>query len=161
MMRSTIFALALLTPFAANAATPCASQAPFGIAAKPLPRATRAAEALPPKIGRFVRDAISKDAAIPSDEDFNTTYRAGRDTVFIGLSRPGSDADLREAVKTSRADAASDKRIDRRGERFCVTSSPYFYSIPDFLAWTRGEYFLYADASSPAILAEFMKAFPY
>lgn len=144
-----------------SAAAACAKTIPFGIAARPEPAGTRVSQILPAKVGRFMRDAVAKDAPIPTDEDFNVTYRAGKDTIFVGLSRAGAPADLKAAVQTSREDVVSDKRIDRRGEIYCVSSAPYFYSIPDFLAWTRGPFFLYAHGSSPAVLSEFMQAFPY
>jgi hypothetical protein len=159
---SLIASLGLLAaPAPAAAATACAKSIPFGIAARPEPSAAGVAAILPPKVGRFTREVIPAGAAVPADEDFNVTYQSGKDSIFIGLSRPGSTADLKEAVRTSREDAVSDSRIDRTGELYCVTSAPFFYKIPDFIAWTRGPYFFYADASSPAILAEFMKAFPY
>ena len=164
-----VLIVALLAPvlaLAADVATaapaePCARTIPFGIAGRPEPSGALVAQILPPKVGRFVRDDIPVRAAIPSDEDFNVTYRAGKDSVFIGLSRPGAVADLKEAVRTSREDAASDPKIDRTGELYCVASAPYFYKIPDFIAWTRGPLFFYADATSPGVLAEFMGAFPY
>jgi hypothetical protein len=152
--------LALVAQDAAGAA-PCASSAPYGVAARPEPSSALAAQILPAKVGRFAREDIPKTAPVPSNEDFNVTYRSGKDSVFIGLSRPGSDADLKEAVRTSRQDAVSDKSIDRTGELYCIAQAPYFYKIPDFMAWTRGPYFFYADASSPAVLAEFMRVFPY
>ena len=152
--------LALVAQDAA-AAAPCANSAPYGVAARPEPSGALAAQILPAKVGRFVREDIPKTAPVSSNEDFNATYRSGKDSIFIGLSRPGSDADLKEAVRTSRQDAVSDKNIDRTGELYCIATAPYFYKIPDFMAWTRGPYFFYADANSPAVLAEFMRAFPY
>jgi len=153
--------LALAADVAVAAAEPCARIIPFGVAARPEPAGALAAQVLPARVGRFVRDDIASEAAIPSDEDFNVTYRAGKDSVFVGLSRPGAVADLREAVRTSRQDVASDPKIDRTGELYCVASAPFFYKIPDFIAWTRGSLFFYADATSPRVLSEFMQAFPY
>jgi hypothetical protein len=146
---------------AATAAVPCAKSIPYGIVARPEPKATEVAGILPPNVGRFTPDDIPASTAVPADEDFNVTYRSGKDSIFIGLSCPGSTADLKEAVRTSRDDAVSDPSIDRTGELFCIASVPFFYKIPDFIAWTRGPYFFYADASSPEVLAEFIKAFPY
>jgi hypothetical protein len=158
---ASMFAGLLLTSTGAFAATPCAQLIPFGIAARKPPAGTLVAQVLPARVGRFVRDAVAANAAIPSDEDFNVTYRAGKDSVFIGLSRGGTPADLKQAIRTSRQDVVSDKSIDRRGELYCEASAPFFYKIPDFIAWTRGPYFLYADASSAAVLDEFMRAFLY
>jgi hypothetical protein len=161
---AALLAPAFVAAFSAGtalAADPCAKSIPFGIAARPEPAGALAAQVLPAKVGRFVREEVAKTAPIPSDEDFNVTYRAGKDSIFVGLSRPGSAADLKAAVQTSRQDAVSDKSIDRKGEIYCVASAPYFYKIPDFIAWTRKSMFFYADASSPAVLAEFMQAFPY
>ena len=146
---------------AVAAAVGCAKTIPYGISARSEPKAAEAGGILPPKVGRFMRDDIPANTAVPADEDFNVTYRSGKDSIFIGLSRPGSTADLKEAVRTSREDAVSDSSINRTGEIYCIASPPFFYKIPDFIAWTRGPYFFYADASSPAVLAEFMKAFPY
>jgi hypothetical protein len=151
----------VFTPTAGFAAVPCAQLIPFGIAAKQQPAGTSVAKILPARVGRFVREPIAGDVLVPMNEDFNITYRSGSDSVFIGLSRPGAVADLKEAVGTSRQDAVSDKSINRQGEIYCVTSAPFFYKIPDFISWTRGPYFLYADASSPAVLIDFMTAFPY
>ena len=146
---------------AAASAEPCAKSIPYGVAARPEPSGALVSQVLPAKVGRFVREEIKKDAVIPSNEDFNVTYRSGKDSIFVGLSRPGAPADLKEAIQTSREDAASDKRIDRTGEIYCIASAPYFYKIPDFMAWTRGPLFLYADGSSPSTFEEFMRAFPY
>jgi len=154
-------ALALAVSAQAAPPEPCAKIIPYGIAARPEPTGTLVSQVLPAKVGRFVRDEIAKGAPIPADEDFNVTYRASKDTIFVGLSRAGSPADVKAAVQTSRQDVVSDKSIDRRGEVYCVSSAPYFYKIPDFLAWTRGPYFLYAHASRPAVLSEFMQAFPH
>lgn len=153
--------LALIAPTAAPAAAPCARIIPFGIAARAQPSGNVVTDVLPAKAGRFVREPVAAGTPIPSNEDFNITYRAGKDSVFIGLSRAGSAADTKAAVRTAREDVVSDKSIDRRGEVYCTESDPFFYKIPDFIAWSRGPYFLYADASSPAVLDEFMKAFPY
>src|SRR5688500_18987113 len=146
---------------AVAAAAGCAKSIPYGISARTEPKEAEAGGILPPKVGRFTRDDIPANTTVPADEDFNVTYRSGKDSIFIGLSRPGSTGDLKEAVRTSREDAVSDSSIDRTGEIYCVTSSPFFYKIPDFIAWTHGPYFFYADASSPAALSEFMKSFPY
>jgi hypothetical protein len=154
-------AVLVFTPATALAAVPCAQIIPFGIGAKQQPAGDTIAHLLPAKIGRFARESIPGDAVVPTNEDFNVTYRSGKASVFIGLSRPGSAADLKEAVETSRVDAVSDRSINRQGEIYCVTSAPFFYKIPDFIAWTRGPYFLYADASSQAVLTEFMTTFPY
>ena len=161
LVRALFFSGLMLAPTAAASAEACSTAVPFGIATKAAPRGNSAAKLLPPKVGRFVREPVAPSANIPSDEDFNTTYRAGSASVFIGLSRPGSDADLKEAIRTSRTDAVSDRSIDRTGEKICLAAAPYYYHIPDFIAWTRGPYFVYADASSPAVLAEFMRDFPY
>jgi hypothetical protein len=145
----------------AGASTPCAKTIPFGLAARPEPSSDVASQALPRKIGRFVREDVPEGDVIPADEDLNVTYRSGKDSVFMGISLPGKPADLKEAIRTSHQDVVADKSIDRTGELYCVVSAPYFYRIPDFIAWTRGRYFFYADASSPNVLTEFMQAFPY
>lgn len=161
LLRALFFTGLMLTPTAAASFDVCSTVAPFGLATKAPPNGNSAAKLLPPKVGRFVREPVAASANIPSDEDFNITYRASSASVFIGLSRPGSDADLKEAIRTSWTDAVSDKTINRAGEKICLATAPYYYHIPDFIAWTRGPYFLYADASSPAVLAEFMRDFPY
>ena len=161
MRRFTITLIALVAPTAATAATPCARIVPFGISARSQPSGNVVTDVLAAKVGRFVREPIAAGTSIPSNEDFNITYRAGEDSVFIGLSRASSAADTKAAVRTAREDVVSDKSIDRSGEVYCTESEPFFYKIPDFIAWSRGPYFLYADASSPKVLDEFMKAFPY
>jgi hypothetical protein len=165
MKPSIVASLALAVVLAAGgeaaASTPCAKTIPFGLADRAEPSSDVAAEALPRRIGRFVREDVADGEVIPSDEDLNVTYRSGKDSVFLGISRPGKPADLKEAIRTSHADVVADKSIDRTGELYCVVSAPYFYKVPDFIAWTRGKYFLYADASSPAVLTEFIQAFPY
>lgn len=145
----------------AGASTPCAKIIPFGLADRAEPASDVASQALPRSIGRFVREDVPDGDVIPADEDLNVTYRSGTDSVFLGLSRPGKVADLKEAVRTSHEDAVADKSIDRTGELYCTASAPFFYKIPDFVAWTRGRYFFYANASSPDVLAEFMRDFPY
>src|SRR5688572_14055467 len=103
---------------AVAAAVECAKSIPYGISARPDPKAAEAGGILPPKVGRFTRDDIPASTAVPTDEEFNVTYRSGKDSIFIGLARPGSAADLKEAVRTSREDAVSDRSIDRTGELF-------------------------------------------
>jgi hypothetical protein len=153
-------AVVTIIPNAAIAA-PCANVIPFGVAKRLQPTGTEVGQVLPSRVARFVREPVAAGTPIPSNEDFNITYRAGKDSVFMGLSRAGSAADTKSAVRTAREDVLSDKSINRRGEIYCTESEPFFYKIPDFIAWSRGPYFLYAHASSPAVLDEFMRAFPY
>ena len=161
MRAFTIALIAVIAPTGANAAAPCAGIIPFSIAVRPQPSGTVVTDVLPAKVGRFLREPVAAATPVPSNEDFNITYRAAKDSVFIGLSRAGSAADTKAAVRTAREDVVSDKSIDRSGEVYCTESEPFFYKIPDFIAWSRGPYFLYADASSPRVLDEFMRAFPY
>lgn len=166
MKLSIATALALVVAFAgdvagASASASCAKTIPFGLAGRVEPTSDVVSEALPMKIGRFVREDVPEGAVIPADEDFTITYRSGRDTALVGLSRPGKPADLKDAVRTSHADVVADKSIDRTGELYCVASAPYFFKVRDFIAWTRGRYFFSAHASSPDVLVEFIQDFPY
>ena len=99
-------------------------------------------------------------AQLQATEDLNVEYAAGSDSVFVGASLPESEADAYDAVKTTRDEAvAGGERV--AGAEFRVGKNPGYFRTAKFIAWTRGRYFFYADASSAAALARFMEAFPY
>lgn len=160
--------LAALVPAAAlgqqgamRVAERCGPDAPFGVAARPLPQGAQLDQLLPLKVGSFTREAIAPGQRIPTDEDFNVTYQSGRDSVFLGISRLDKREDRHEAVRTTYDEAVADRRIDRKGEQGCLGNDMSFYRLRHFYSWTRGSYFIYLDASSPKALDSFMAAFPY
>jgi hypothetical protein len=158
-----ILSLVTLTQVAAadQDSSRCEAVFPYALAARLEPVSDQATQILPVQTGRFKREVIAEGTRVPSDEDLNVTYKSGADSIFIGVSSPGTLEYLKEAVEVSREDTISDATIDRRGEVVCLESPPYFYKVPDFIAWTNGSYFFYADASTPAVLDELLNAFPY
>lgn len=125
-----------------------------------MPSGTDLAALLPATVGAFTRDELPADAKLSADEDLNVDYRSGSDTVSFGLSRPDSVADARDAIEVTRDEAVASK-VPMRDANYSVTTDPAYFHAGDFVAWTRGRYFFYAKASSPAVLERFMAAFPY
>jgi hypothetical protein len=135
-------------------------ESPFSIHARPMPSGTDLAVLLPAAVGGFKRDALQEDAKLKADEDLNVDYRSGADTVNVGLSKPESVEDAREAIKVSRDEAVLSK-VPMRDAKYSVKTDPAYFYVGDFVAWSRGQYFFYAKANSPAALAAFMSAFPF
>ena len=133
---------------------------PFAIHRRRMPAGEDLNVLLPPVLESFKRDALPAGATLKSDEDLNVTYRSGGDTVDMGISKPESAADAREAIKVSREEAVASK-ISLRGERFSLKGEPAYFHVGDFIAWSRGQYFFYAKASSAATLARFMAVYPF
>jgi hypothetical protein len=142
-------------PAAAKEASP-----PFSIHTRPMPTGEDLATLLPSKVGTFTRDELPKGAKLKSDEDLNVTYRSGKDTVNFGLSKPETVEDARDAVKVSRDEAVASK-VPMRDARYSIKTDPAYFQAGDFIAWTRGSYFMYAKASSAEALTRFMAAFPH
>jgi hypothetical protein len=136
------------------------SAAPFGVDRRPQPQGANLEQLLPATVGTFRREALAKDARLASDEDLNVSYVDGKDSVDVGLSRPETVEDAREAIKVSRDEAVQSK-VPMTGARLSLKTDPAYFQAGDFIAWSRGTYFFYAKASSPAALARFMTAFPY
>lgn len=101
-----------------------------------------------------------RPAKARSDEDLNVTYKSGSDSVFFGFSIPDTPADAYEAVKVTREEAIASK-VNIKGEQYVIGKDPSYFKVADFMSWTRGRYFFYAKASSPAALEKFMRAFPF
>lgn len=80
--------------------------------------------------------------------------------MFIGFSLPETAQDAHEAIKTTRDEAISSK-IDMKGGTFRTGKDPSWFKTAKFISWSRGPYFYYADANTPAALDRFMQAFPY
>lgn len=139
----------------------CAGQEAYATHARPLPMARKGAALLPRTVGAFTREDIGPQVPVPSDEDLNVTYAAGKIRVFIGVSLPGSLKDRQEAVRVTWQEALADRAIDRTGEQLCLGKDMSFYKLRKFYAWTRGDFFFYADASDKATLDAFMAKFPY
>jgi hypothetical protein len=137
-----------------------ASVVPYGIDKRPLPKGEDVNVLAPPVVGDFKRPAFPKGTKIPADEDVTVEYTSGADKVSFGFGIPSTPEDAREAVKLTREEAIQSK-IDRKGERYSFDREPGYYKTAKFMSWSRGGYFFYADASSPAALDRFMKAFPY
>jgi len=162
MFSRRLVQLTALVMFCSAAAPVLAADtgAPFGIDKRPAPSGSNLETLLPAKVGAFVRDALPKDAKLKSDEDLNVTYRAGKDGVDVGLSKPDSIADARDAIQVSRDEAVQSK-VPMAGSRTSLKTDPAYFQAHDFIAWSRGTYFFYAKASSPEALAKFMAAFPF
>jgi hypothetical protein len=137
-----------------------AEEPPFSINKRPMPSGSDLAILLPAVVGEFKRDALPGDARLAADEDLNIDYRSGGDTVNFGLSKPESLADAREAIKVSRDEAVASK-VPMRDAKYSLTTDPAYFYVGDFVAWSRGQYFFYAKANSPAALTRFMSAFPF
>ncbi len=108
----------------------------------------------------FKREPSSRGHQAKSDEDLNVTYRSGPDSIDVGFSIPETPEDAHEAIKVTREEAIASK-VPLKGARYSVNTEPSFFHVADFVSWSRGRYFYYAKASSPAALTRFMEAFPY
>ena len=133
---------------------------PFGIDKRPMPTGTDLNVLVPPTVGSFTREQLPADAKARSDEDLNVTYKSGSDSVFFGFSIPDTPADAYEAVKVTREEAIASK-VNMKGEQYVIRKDPSYFKVADFMSWTRGRYFFYAKANSPAALEKFMRAFPF
>jgi hypothetical protein len=158
--RVVLLAAAFVMASSATVASAAESAAPFGIDKRPMPSGSNLETLLPAKVGAFAREPLSKDLKLKSDEDVNVTYRAGNDSIDVGLSKPESIADARDAIEVTRDEAVQSK-VPMKGARTSLKTDPAYFHAHDFISWTRGTYFFYAKASSPEALARFMAAFPY
>jgi hypothetical protein len=143
--------------FAVEAA---AQETPFSIHKRPMPQGEDLNVLLPAKVGSFVRDELPKGAKLKSDEDLNINYRSGSNTVNFGISRAETVEDAHEAIKVSRDEAVGSK-VSVRDAKYSLQTDPAYFHVGDFIAWTRGTYFMYAKANSPQVLAQFMASYPY
>jgi hypothetical protein len=162
--------LALVLPVSAAAApinkapaivAQCAGQEAYATSSRPLPTARKAAALLPRTIGTLTREDVGAQVPLPTNEDFNVTYKAGKQQVFIGVALPGLPKDVQDAVRMTWQEVLGDRTIDRTGEKLCLGKDMSFYKLRKFYAWTRGDYFFYADASDQKTLDQFMAKFPY
>lgn len=133
---------------------------PFGVDKRPVPFGTDLNTLVPQVVGSFRREPFPPNVKPRSDEDLNATYKSGNDSVFFGFSIPDTPADAYEAVKVTRREAVESK-VNMKGEQYVVGVDPSYFKVADFMSWTRGRYFFYAKASSPAALQKFMLAFPF
>lgn len=130
--------------------------APYGIDKRPMPKGEDPNVLAPAAVGEFKRPAFPKGTKTPTDEDLTVEYKAGGETVSFGFSIPGTPEYARESVSLTREEDG-----DRKGEQYFLKGDPSYYKTAKFMSWSRGGYFFYADASSPAALDKFMKAFPF
>ena len=137
-----------------------ATEVPYGIDRRPMPQGTALEALVPPSVGAFRRPPLPTGATPPTEEDLTVSYNAGQDSVDFGFSLPESAADAQAAVTTTREDAVASK-VDLRRSQYSVGKDPSYFKTERFMAWSRGRYFFYAHASSPAALDRFMQAFPY
>jgi hypothetical protein len=144
---------------AAWAAKP-AKDVPFSLDRRPMPKGEDLAVLLPLSVGPFKRDALPAGAKASSDEDLNVTYRSGADQISFGFSIPETPEDAHEAIKVTRDEAVASK-VPMKNAQYSAGTEPSFFHAHDFISWTRGRYFFYAKATSPAALARFMAVFPY
>lgn len=133
---------------------------PFGIDKRPVPTGTDLNVLVPMTVGSFTREHLPPDAKARSDEDLNVTYKSGSDSVFFGFSIPDTPADAYEAVKVTREEAIASK-VNMKGEQYVIGKDLSYFKVADFMSWTRGKYFFYAKANSPAALDKFMRTFPF
>ena len=129
---------------------------PFDIDKRPMPTGTD----LNVTVGSFTREQLPPDVKAHSDEDLNVTYKSGSDSVFFAFSIPDTPSDAHEAVKLTREEAIASK-VNIKGEQYVIGKDPGYFKVADFMSWTRGRYFFYAKANSPAALEKFMRAFPF
>lgn len=68
-------------------------------------------------------------------------------------AKPRSDEDLNVTYKSG--------KVNMKGEQYVIGKDPSYFKVAGFMSWTRGKYFFYAKANSPAALEKFMRAFPF
>ena len=158
----------LLSASGAFSAAPQADKAgPYQIAQRPMPKDEDLEVLLPRTVGTFARKPLPAGTKPPVDEDLNVDYVSGTDTVNVGFSIPGKVADAHEAIRVARQDGIDTLRKTAKGKQQLqqaqesIGPPTSFYKLPDFIAWSRGGYFYYAKANSPAALDAFMRAFPF
>jgi hypothetical protein len=134
--------------------------APFGIDQRPMPSGADLERLVPLKVGTFQRPPFPRGMKPPTNEDLNVDYTSGKDKVNFGFSMADRPSDAWEAIKLTREEATAGS-ASLKGERFSLQTEPSFFYAGDFMSWSRGRYFFYAKANSPAALERFLRAFPY
>lgn len=143
-----------------------AKAGPYGIAQRPMPKGTDLETLLPRKVGTFTRAAIPAGTKTPVNEDLNIDYVSGSDKVNVGFSIPGNPKDAHDAIKVAKDESVATLKQQGKAKELTLAEESIgtptsYYKVADFIAWSRGGYFFYANASSPAALDAFMKAFPF
>lgn len=143
-----------------------AAPGPYGIAQRPMPKGTDLETLLPRKVGTFTRAALPAGTKTPVNEDLNVDYVSGSDKVNVGFSIPGDPKEAHAAIKTAKDESVGTltqqgKAQELKKAEESIGTPTSYYKVSDFIAWSRGGYFFYAHASSPAALDAFMKAFPF
>ena len=159
--RRTALTLALQS-LVARAALARTGPAPFNLDAYKMPTGDKVADVLPARVGDYEREAVPAGARVPIDEEFYVTYRRGAEHVSVGASIPGTPDDAREAVKTAAQETRDELRRTNRSQDLPriaqdLRGDPAYLAVGDFVAWSKGRYFLAAKASSPRTLATFMQ----
>jgi hypothetical protein len=128
---------------------------PYGLAARVLPTVTGIGEVLPETLGTFKRTALSG-----SFDTFSATYTSDKDKITLAGSRAVSVRAAQASVAL--AARAAGGRV--AGEQFDADPS-YSLSSDDKgqvrLIWSHNRWFFDVQATSRAVLDEFMKAFKY
>jgi hypothetical protein len=165
-----VFALAaiviLLVPAGSLAQDDEVRLVPYALDRRPMPDGRDPETLLPRQVGSFARRPFPRGTIVGADEDLNADYTDGRETVNVGFSLTAGPAEAQLAVRVTSKEAIDQLRRSK-GEpdpELIVASDdtdPSFCKIGDFIAWSRGEYFFYAKASTPAALDRFMESFPY
>jgi hypothetical protein len=133
---------------------------PYDVDKRPMPQGTDLEKLVPLKVGDFQRAPLPKDTKFPTNMDLNMTYKAGKNSVFVGFSKSETPEDARNAVELTKQEAVGNDTI-LKSEEFQIAKDPGYFKHGKFFSWSRGRYFFYADASSPEALDLFMKSFPY
>ena len=160
--RRTALTLALQS-LVARAALARTRAAPFDLDAYRMPTGDTVADVLPARVGDFERESVPATGRVPTEEALYVTYRRGAENVSVGASIPGTLEDAREAVKTAAQETRDQlRRTNRRQELPRIVQDlqgdPAYVAVGDFVAWSKGRYFLAAKSNSPRTLATFMRA---
>jgi hypothetical protein len=148
-------------------------EAPFGIESRPFPAGTDLNVLLPKNVGPYDRVLLERtqqrgtaaDSIKVDGDSVYATYRNGTKEVFVEFSIASTPEMAQSNWDVVVGDAnegiyPTDPRLGSFG-----TEPSYLKVVNDkgaFLAWTRGGYFITADAKSgEADLAAFMNAYPY
>jgi len=145
--------------------------APYGIEKKPKPAGLNLDELLPKQVGPYTRTLLEKSdqrgvTPLSIEIDGNSvyaTYRAGAREIFIEFAVAGSEENAQAILNTAAGETSAGFPTDPRGGS--IRTEPSYlkrnHESGPFFAWTRGNYYFSASATSEADLDAFMKSFPY
>ena len=161
------------TPKKTGPITKLNGKAPYSVESRPMPTGTDLGQLLPKQVGPYTRALLEKSeqrGTTPTSIEIDgnsvyATYRNGDKEVFVEFSIAGSPENAQANWDVVLGDA--NEGVYPSDPKFgSFRTEPSYLKVVNsdgaFFAWTRGGYFITANAKSgEADLAAFMDAFPY